>query len=70
MVKLAADDQDGMIQAAPAIFSPAQGAWGRQGATRVRLAEAKRRLVEQGLESAWRARAPKTLVRKFDRERA
>jgi hypothetical protein len=45
-----------------ATFTPAAGAWGRQGSTLVRLAEAKSALVRSALEAAWSRRAPKRLV--------
>ena len=37
MVKLTIDDQELFMRAAPATFSPVNGAWGRRGATRVEL---------------------------------
>jgi len=37
MVKLPRDQQQNFVRANPATFAPANGAWGRQGATMVRL---------------------------------
>ncbi|HYL61557.1 MAG TPA: MmcQ/YjbR family DNA-binding protein, partial [Candidatus Methylomirabilis sp.] len=35
---LTPEQQEGMVEDAPEIFSPVPGGWGRHGATRVRLA--------------------------------
>jgi hypothetical protein len=61
---LLADDQTGMVAVAPeeqaelmyehpAVFTPAAGAWGRQGCTLVRLSEATPRVVKPALLLAW-----------------
>ena len=66
MVKLAQDEQEAFIQAAPDVFSPVSGGWGRQGATRVLLKAATKAVARDGLTAAWRHRAPRELVREFD----
>ena len=54
MVKLPPDEQKKLLEAMPEIFQPAAGAWGRQGATMVRLAKAKPQVLTHALEMAWR----------------
>ncbi len=66
MVKLTPEEQEVFVQAAPDVFSPVNGAWGRGGATSVRLARCTRSIARDGLAAAWRLRAPKPLVREFD----
>lgn len=66
MVKLTPDEQEALVQAAPDVFSPVKGGWGRQGATRVWLKAATKAIARDGLTAAWRNRAPKQLVREFD----
>ena len=60
MVALPPVDQDLFIQADPLAFIPVKGAWGKQGATNVRLSKAKKALVKRALESARRYRIEKT----------
>ena len=60
MVSLPPVDQDLFIQADPLAFIPVKGAWGKQGATNVRLTRAKKALVKRALESAWRYRIEKS----------
>ena len=63
VVILPAEEQKALLEAGPVgTFVPAAGAWGRAGATQVRLAQAKRPLVEIALRSAWHKRAPKRLL--------
>jgi hypothetical protein len=62
MVKLTATDQQLLVLAEPDVFVPAQGAWGRRGATIVRLRAAKKSTVRKALAAAWRNTAPKTLA--------
>ena len=69
MVKLTPDKQEAFVHAAPKVFSPVKGGWGRQGATSVRLKSATRTMARDGLLAAWRNRAPKRLVRDFDNGR-
>jgi hypothetical protein len=60
---LTPDQQTGMVEEAREIFSPVPGGWGRQGATRVRLAKVAPDILEAALRMAWRRRAPKRLLR-------
>jgi hypothetical protein len=69
MVKLTPDEQEAFVKAAPDVFAPVKGAWGRGGATSVRLARCTRTIARDGLAAAWRGRAPKPLVREFDSRR-
>ena len=61
MIKLTAGQQADCIDAAPAAFAPAAGAWGRRGATIVLLKGAKADLVRSALRDAWNNVAPKAL---------
>ena len=56
---LTPEQQEGMVADAPEIFSPVPNAWGRQGATLVKLAAVKPDILESALRTAWRRRAPK-----------
>ncbi len=69
MVKLTPEEQEAFMQIAPKVFSPVNGAWGRQGATRVHLKSATKTLARDSLTAAWRFRAPKSLVAPLDGER-
>ena len=62
MVKLSPEQQELRLAAAPEIFMPASGAWGRRGSTLVRLAAADEPLLRSALQAAWRNVAPKRLV--------
>jgi hypothetical protein len=59
MVKLTPEQQELFVQAQPAAFGPATGAWGRAGSTTVRLRAARKGAVREALLLAWRNRAPK-----------
>jgi hypothetical protein len=60
---LTPEQQAGMVDDAPEIFSPVPGGWGRQGATRVRLSKVPADILKSALRLAWRKRAPKRLLR-------
>src|SRR5438309_11736438 len=62
MVKLSPEQQDSFVQAEPEVFMPFNGAWGRSGATKVRLHAAKKSTVRTALVFSWRYRDPKRLV--------
>jgi len=62
MVKLTPEQQEFFVRAQPGAFVPVNGAWGRAGATNVRLPAAKKGAVREALMIAWRNRAPKRLV--------
>ena len=68
MVKLTPEQQEFMVQAEPGIFAPAKGAWGRAGATTVRLRGARVSRVRGALLTAWSNLAPKTLATKKPRK--
>jgi hypothetical protein len=61
-VKLTPEQQEVLLDAEPAAFRPAAGAWGRRGWTQVNLAAADAATLTSALEMAWRNTAPKALV--------
>lgn len=60
---LTPEQQAGMVEDEPKIFSPVPGGWGRKGATRVLLATVKPDILASALRTAWLRKAPKRLVR-------
>jgi hypothetical protein len=58
------EQQAGMVQDAPEVFSPVSGGWGRKGATRVCLAKVTPDVLESALRMAWARKAPKRLTPK------
>lgn len=50
---LTPEQQAGMVEDAPEIFSPVKGGWGLKGATRVRLAAVSPDVLEGALKMAW-----------------
>ena len=62
VVKLERDHQAMLIDAEPAIFAPAAGAWGRKGWTNVNLSAADEATFRSAVTAAWRNVAPKRLV--------
>jgi hypothetical protein len=62
MVKLTPEQQEELIHDEPQTFDPCSGAWGRKGATSVRLKSAKKATLRRALEAAWRNTAPKKLA--------
>ena len=62
MVKLRPDQQADLVDAAPDTFVPVNGAWGRGGATNVRLAGAPLPLVRLALRTGWSNAAPKNMI--------
>jgi len=53
VVKLTPELQDTMVSAEPNMFEPVNGAWGKQGNTKVRLAEVDEKTLRSALTSAW-----------------
>lgn len=68
-VKLTPEEQAVVMDAAPDIFAPSDGAWGRGGWTQLRLAALDATTAKSALTAAWRNVAPKKLVVEFDAER-
>ena len=66
VVMLSPQDQDLIVRAHPAAFSPVKGTWGANGSTTVMLKIASKKAVAAALEAAWRKRAPKRLIAAFD----
>jgi hypothetical protein len=62
MVKLTPEQQEALVNEEPKVFAPIKGAWGRGGATNVRLAAAKAASVRLALALAWRNVAPRKLA--------
>jgi hypothetical protein len=58
MVSLLAEQQELAMEAEPAAFRPASGAWGRGGSTLVDLASVSDEWLERTLGWAWAKRAP------------
>jgi len=54
MMKLNAEQQAEMVDCASHVFSPANGAWGKQGSTKVFLPAATKPLVRQALSFAFK----------------
>jgi hypothetical protein len=57
MVKLTPEQQELFVRARPRAFMPVPGAWGRGGATSVRLSAARKPVVREALHLAWSNRA-------------
>jgi hypothetical protein len=65
MVKLTPEQQRMFVQANPNVFVPANGAWGLQGSTLVRLKAANTDTVHEAMTAAWLSRAPKKIAKRF-----
>lgn len=59
MVKVTPVEQQMLVEAEPAVFSPVTGAWGRKGCTSVALQAAKVNSMKKALQAAWELNAPK-----------
>ena len=55
MVKVAPAEQAVLLRDHPDIFTPAAGAWGRQGCTLVQLERASSRVVRPAMQLAYQA---------------
>ena len=66
MVKLTPAEQQRFVETEPEVFVPVKGAWGRRGATSVRLRTAPKGTVRKALAAAWCNTAPKTLARQWE----
>src|ERR1017187_3172060 len=56
---LTPEQQAGMGEDEPEIFSPVPGGWGRQGSTRVCMAKVTPDILEAALQTAWRLKVAK-----------
>lgn len=54
MVKLTPEQQEMLVAAEPAMFTPVNGAWGLRGYTTARLAAADATTMKSALAMAWR----------------
>jgi hypothetical protein len=52
MVKLTPEQQAEFVHDHPEVFFPVNGAWGRQGATSVALAKARKAVMQRAVEAA------------------
>lgn len=66
VVMLPVDVQRAYIRSNPAAFSPANGAWGARGSATVQLAAHETESARSVLETAWRQRAQKRLLKQRD----
>ena len=60
---LTPEQQAGMVEDEPEIFSAIPNGWGRNGATRVTLAKVSPDILKAALQTAWQRRAPKTTTK-------
>lgn len=59
MVRLTPEQQSEFVHDEPGTFVTVKGAWGKQGATNVRLKAAEKDVTQRALEAAWsNAKAP------------
>ena len=65
MVKVHPVEQAELVKLEPEAYEPVNGAWGRQGCTRVNLDSAKKGSVKRALQLAWRKNAPKKLLKEL-----
>lgn len=65
MVKVTPVEQEMLVQAEPAVFTPVNGAWGRHGCTSVNMKAAKKPTLRRALAAAWRLAAPESLAKQF-----
>jgi hypothetical protein len=54
MVKLSPEQQKLFVNKDASVFTPANGAWGRSGSTKVRLSSAKAAVVKTAIEAAFK----------------
>ena len=68
MVKLSPEQQARFVADHPEIFSPENGAWGRQGCTRVELSAADEETLGEAMTLAWQLAAATRRVTKTRRK--
>lgn len=56
---LSPEEQAGMVEDAPEVFSPVPGGWGKNGSTRVLLSKVQPDVLEGALRMAWQRRRTK-----------
>jgi hypothetical protein len=56
---LTSELQQSLISAAPDVFLPVPGGWGRMGATHIRLSAANETQLMEALRTAWKLRTEK-----------
>ena len=61
IVKLTPEQQHYFSKDEPDVVAPANGAWGRRGATRVNLKTARKETLGKAIQAAWQNTAPKRL---------
>jgi len=66
-LNLTSEQQAVFMDAAPKVFEPVPGGWGRLGSTNVLLASAEEVMVESAVETAWRNVAPKPPLKRKER---
>jgi hypothetical protein len=59
VLKLSLEEQAGLVDDAPEVFSPVPGGWGRMGMTRVKLDAVSADVLEGALKMAWKRRLAK-----------
>ena len=67
MVKLSPEDQHNFSKDFPDAFVPVKGAWGRGGATSMRLKAVDKEALKKAIQAAWRNTAPKRLLKAENR---
>ena len=65
MVKLTPEQQEEFVAAAPQVFEPVKGGWGRGGATSVHLKPATQKILKPAMTAAWCNAAPRKLAQEF-----
>jgi hypothetical protein len=70
MVKVTPIEQEMLVRDEPLVFSPVNGAWGRQGCTSVNLKAAKITSIRRALAAAWQLAAPESLSQDYSTEGA
>jgi uncharacterized iron-regulated membrane protein len=68
MVQFTPEQQNGMVEDAPDVFSPVPGGWGRGGSTRVHLARVSEDVLAAALRAAWQTRMAKSVRKPLKRK--
>lgn len=70
MVKLTPEQQKEFVRANPTTFAPENGAWGRQGCTKVRLDSVDEATVRAAMEFAWESTVRNRVARRSKTKRS